>query len=44
MNFDYGKDAQIDIVVAKNTVDSEWVEKALTGFDSNKITYKDYEN
>ena len=41
MNFDAGKDAVIDIIVANNTVDEDWCKKALQGFDSNKINYID---
>lgn len=41
MNFDLGRDAEIDIVVANNTVDSIWCDKALKGFDTEKIKYID---
>lgn len=44
MNFDLGQDANIDIIVANNTMDESWVKKALLGFDSSKIYYIDSRN
>lgn len=41
MNFDLGKDAEINIVVANNTVDEQWSKKGLLGFDESKINYID---
>lgn len=39
MNFDYGQNAHIDIVAAKDTVDIDWLNKSLSSFDTSKITY-----
>ena len=44
MNFDLGKDANIDIIVVNNTVDEQWLNKALLPFDKKKIKYIDSRN
>ena len=39
MNFEEGKLATVDIIVVKNTVDEDWVVKALSWVNKDKITY-----
>ncbi len=41
MNFDFGKDAEIDIILVNNSVDEQWCKKAMLGFDESKINYID---
>jgi superfamily II DNA or RNA helicase len=35
--------AIVHILCYKNTIDEKWVKEALSGFDENKIIWKDYE-
>lgn len=39
MNMEDGKTAKIYIFAYKNTVDEDWVKKALSMFDKNKIKW-----
>lgn len=39
MNFSLGATAIIDVIVIKETVDQDWITKALNGFNPQKIEY-----
>ena len=42
LNMEDNRKATIYIIYLKNTQDTIWVEKALQGFNKNKIKYIDY--